>query len=80
MRTLLQILHAAKNGDKPSYDECYYAMLALDALSTLDDMAVEDMLERSDNNPDIKTFYEERWNREKRCYAVSPQHYVGKSN
>jgi len=33
MRTLNEIIEAAKDGDKPTHDECYFAMLALDALT-----------------------------------------------
>ena len=35
-RTLSQILGDAKVGVKPTHDECYWALLALDALGTLD--------------------------------------------
>jgi hypothetical protein len=34
MRTLIEIIEAAKDGNKPTHDECYFAMLAIDALST----------------------------------------------
>jgi len=34
MRTLNEIIEATKDGEKPPHDECYFAMLALDALST----------------------------------------------
>jgi len=34
MRTLIEIIEGAKDGNKPPHDECYFAMLALEALST----------------------------------------------
>lgn len=36
MRTLFEIVEGARDGRKPSHDECYFAMLALDALLGMD--------------------------------------------
>lgn len=38
MKTLFEIIETAKDGGMPTHEECYWAMLALDALSTLDRM------------------------------------------
>jgi hypothetical protein len=46
MRTLGEIITSAKDGKKPSYDECYWSMLALDALHHFDHHALLDLMSR----------------------------------
>ncbi len=36
MRTLFEIIHAAKSGERPTYEELLYALVALEALFTFD--------------------------------------------
>ena len=40
MKTLGDIIEMAKSGGKPSHDECYWALLAVEALSVLDSKAL----------------------------------------
>lgn len=80
MRTLAEILETAKDGQKPDYDECYYAMLALGALHAFD---VQDMLKIHQRTPEeknpfgVKFLAEESFNRGKKALSVSPKDYVG---
>lgn len=46
MRKLFEIIEDLKSGKKPSHDECYWAVLALDALSTLDGSAIRRLAKR----------------------------------
>ena len=82
MRTLGEIIETARDGQKPSHDECYCAMLALNALNTFDDMDFSRMYQREqDGKPCmVKIHHEERFRREKDAFATSPEKWVGWNN
>lgn len=46
MRTLYEIVESAKDGQMPSHEECYWAMLALDAMLIIDHTSLRDILTR----------------------------------
>lgn len=80
MRTLMEIIEAAKEGNKPTHDECYWAMLALSALHNFDS---QDLLRFADDHHDNginKFMAEESFQRSKRAFAVPPDQYVGWGN
>lgn len=80
MRTLMEIIESAKGGNKPTYDECYYAMLALSALHSFDSHDLFRFIDERHDNGINKFIVEEAFQRSKRAYAVSPKHFVGWEN
>ncbi len=82
MRTLFEIVEGAKDGNKPTHDECYWAMLALDALCHFDKMALMGIYEAAKENKSslkmrAEMEYPESFNRSKKAHAKSPQEWVG---
>lgn len=77
MRTLMEIIESAKDGNKPTHDECYYAMLALSALHSFDHQDLFRFADEHHDNGINRFIVEEAFQRSKRAYAVSPKHYVG---
>jgi hypothetical protein len=77
MRTLMQIIDAAKDGQKPSYDECYWAMLALCSLWNLDRGALFDLADQPHPLRTVESIAERSFNRGKRALATSPQEWLG---
>lgn len=82
MRTLLEIIESAKDGDKPSHDECYFAMLALDALSSFTICELRDVgLEgRHSKVIGAKMMAEEDHKRWKCALNKAPDEYLGPNN
>lgn len=83
MRTLAEIVEGAKDGDKPTPEECYWAMLALDALRTFDHMALMELswnAQKAASPFGLKLQAEESFSRTRRAFAVSPQDYLGPSH
>lgn len=77
MRTLGEILEAAKSGQRPSPDECYWSLLALEALATFDSAAWVRLVE---GHGSAMTAYEEQFALWKRALAADPQVWVGPNN
>lgn len=79
-KTLLEIIEAVKDGEKPAYEDLLYGLLALAHLQTFDG---QDMLEVYSKSPDVpfglKFLAEENFNRRKRALAVPPKEYIGDS-
>jgi hypothetical protein len=81
MRTLYEIIEAAKSGNKPTHDECYWAMLALSALSFFDKRDLREIAHGKVNKimtPEWRA--NESWNRWKRALDKSPKEWVGPNN
>lgn len=80
MRTLGEIIEAAKDGQKPDHDECYYAMLALAALNAFNGQDVLSLHPSSGkvfNADRLQRLSEEAFERNKRCHAADPKQYIG---
>ena len=59
MRTLFEILEAARHGQKPTHDECYYVMLMQSALHALDRQAIRSLLnEKLKIDPKLRAMVE----------------------
>lgn len=81
MRTLSEIIDAAKDGSETTHEECLYALLAYSALHYFDNHAISRMAEK----PDSKFFtiereHEESFRRFKAALGKSPKDYVGWNN
>ncbi len=86
MKTLVEIVSAVRDGERPDYDELRYAVCAMEALATFDRMAFMRLAEaeREGKKPFLTTSaqwqWEEHFNRHKRAGAKSPKDFVGWSN
>ncbi len=81
VRTLFEIIDAAKDGEMPTHEECYWAMLAFDALMYFDHHDMQNLVERPQNvlnNP--KSYYEKQFRRHKTALNTSPKDWVGPNN
>lgn len=78
MRTLFEIIESAKDGSKPTHDECYWAMLALDALHNFDARDVMEMKSDSELRRDLRA--SESFNRNKRTLNIPPDKWIGWNN
>lgn len=79
MRTLEEIVTTAKDGEMPSHEECYWAMLAFDALHTLDHYAVLD-LANTEMSAKSRRGAGESFRRSKIALQVSPRDWMGWNN
>ena len=81
MRTLLEIIESAKDGEMPTHEECYWAMLALDALLYFDHHDMQNLTQRPQNILNNPQFYvEEQFKRHKTAFSKSPKDWVGPNN
>lgn len=81
MRTLFEIVESAKDGTKPTYDECYWAMLALSALSHFDKQDLRELAHGKPSKlltPQFRS--EESFKRWKAALNRDPKSYVGWEN
>lgn len=74
-RTLFEIIDGAKAGEKPTHDECYYAMLALDALHSFTSRELRAHGRRPEKLRQM--FVEEDFQRTKRALGVNPRTWLG---
>ena len=85
MRTLSKIIESAKDGQTPTHDECYWAMLALEALQHFDHMDVRNIATAlNEGKPSAKMranmAMEEGFRRFKTALASNPKEWVGWRN
>jgi hypothetical protein len=82
VRTLFEIIDGAKDGNKPEYDECYYAMLAYSYLfqSSLDHLYK--LVEKGDKvTPVIVNRYaEEDHKMFQAALKTQPDKWIGENN
>lgn len=83
MRTLGEIIEAARSGEKPTVDELRYAVCALDILMTFDRNALFKLAEAEQAGKKAVLVYSPTWqrdesfNRVKRALEKSPKEYLG---
>ena len=79
MRTLYEIINDAKDGIRPSADECYYALLAYESMMTMDHGKLRNIL--SSEKPLPKFIAELELNNSHNMYRnalnKSPQDWLG---
>ena len=80
MKTLFEIVESARDGVMPSHEECYWAMLALDAISHFDRRALMDLANRPSKLMTPQWQYEESFRRHKAALNKDPKSYVGWNN
>lgn len=83
MRTIGEIIHMVKDGQRPEYDELRLAVAALSSLSAFDGMALSKLYdaEKEAKKPFMTRSavwqYEEHFRRWKAALAVTPEKYLG---
>ena len=80
MRTLLEIINAAKSGEMPTHKECYWAMLALEALQGFDSRALSQLASRPSKIMTPEFQWKESFYRTKRALNKDPKTYIGPNN
>lgn len=79
MRTLSQIIDAAKGAQPATEEELRYALCAMDSLATFDGMDLMHLGSREKEGKPLGAwmYYEESFNRRKRALAKSPKDWLG---
>lgn len=81
MRTLSQIIDAAKDGCETTHEECLYALLAMCGLQWFDHQALMQLWQRPESNIISPEFqYSESFSRFKTALGKSPKEWLGWSN
>ena len=79
MRTVGDILSAVKDGERPSFEEMKYCLLAIEALQFFDQRAIKNLAEDK-SLFNAKMQKEESINRMDRCLHTDAEQYVGWEN
>ncbi len=86
-RTLMEIVESAKDGQKPSHDDCYWAMLALDYLLTYANQDLRKSIGhlvvpngKVPNDLTLKIRLNENFERNKLALGVNPKAWLGPTN
>lgn len=80
LRTLVEIIEAAKDGQMPTHEECYWAMLALESLYGFDRKAIRELATKPEsvfNTP--KYQYEMSHQRREAASKTAPKEWMGPS-
>ena len=77
MRTLSEIVEGAKDGQRPTAEECYWAMLALDTLAHFDRHALMRLI---DESAKVEIMANESLARFRRAMDVDPRKWMGWDN
>lgn len=80
MRTLLEIIEAAKIGEPTTHDECLYALLAYAGLAYFDESALRTLAFGRSKFRTPEREVEESHRRWKAALAKSPKDWLGPSN
>lgn len=81
MRNLFEIVDGAMDGNMPTHEECYWAMLALSALHYFDYSDLRSLCFKEKTNPAInKLKVEESFKRFQAALNKSPKEWIGPDN
>lgn len=81
MKNLGEIIEACKDGQKPPYEDVYYTIIALDALSAFDTRALRKLaFDPPSKSMNAEWQANESWDRWKRAYEKPPKDWVGWNN
>lgn len=80
MRTLFEIIEAAKVGEPTTHDECLYALLAYSGLSYFDSSALRKLAHEPSKFRTPQSEAEESHRRWKAALDKSPKDWLGPSN
>ena len=83
MKTLGEIIEAAKSGERPDYDDLRLAVCAMDALMTFDRQAIWKLAEGEEQGKKQFLVWSSVWQRDeqfqrvKRAMSTEPKTYLG---
>lgn len=78
MRTLLEIIEAVKDGERPEYDELRYALLVTDFLLTsIDHFVLLDLYGKDKLQGWDKKKYEIKYENMQKAFDSDPKVYIG---
>mgnify|MGYP001589394393 CR=1 FL=1 len=80
MRTLFDIIEAAKIGEPTTHEECLYALLAYSSLAQFDSLALRQLAFKQSQFRTPAQQAEESFKRWKKALAKSPKDWLGQSN
>lgn len=80
MRTLMEIVEAAKIGEPTTHDECLYALLAYAGLAHFDNSALTKLATEPSTFRTPQREAEESFRRWKAALAKSPRDWLGPTN
>jgi hypothetical protein len=82
MKTLFEIIESAKDGNMPTQEECYYAMLCLDAIGGIDHRQLQQELfaEKQAPEPIRKMKAKNSFDMWHNALNKSPKDYLGWNN
>lgn len=80
MRTLFDIINAAKTGEPTTHEECLYALLAYSGLANFDSMALRQLAFKPSQSWTPEYQAEESFRRWKMALAKSPKDWLGPGN
>ena len=80
MRTLSEIIESAKDGNMPTHEECYWAMLVFNALLVIDNRTIRDLAFRPSKVLTTEFYANESFNRLKNALQKDPKTYMGPNN
>lgn len=75
VRTLYEIVDGAKDGNRPTHEECYYAMLVLAGLLNMASKDISDMAHGNHKWDEMTA--EEAFQRNKAAYDADVRAYLG---
>lgn len=73
--TLITILDQVQNGEKPEYDDIYYALRMMESLHSFRHLDLFRALDRPEKT--FEDLYEQAFYREKRAYHTTPKQWLG---
>lgn len=77
MRTLYDIIETTKDGETPTFDECFYAMLALDGLLNMAGSDIRHLTDEKTSAVFRKMWADEHLHRNRMAYNADPKTYMG---
>ncbi len=80
MRTLFDIIEAAKIGDPTTHDECLYALLAYSSLAHFDEQALRQLAFKPSVFRTLDREAQESFTRWKTALGKSPKEWLGPTN
>jgi hypothetical protein len=80
MRTLFEIIEAAKDGSPTTHEECLYALLAYSSLASFDSSALRQLAFEPSKIRTPQHQAEESFRRWKTALARSPKDWLGPDN
>jgi len=80
MRKLMDILEDAKDGNLPTYEECFWSMLSLETLRLHEFISLKNAVEDECNTEELMKKHKESFKRTNDAFHMEPKEYIGWNN